>query len=334
MEIDRQKLLVAISRVVPGIAKKELFAQADKLAFTDGHLASYNDEVAIFENLPEVEGITGAVDGRKLHELLGKVKAEILDLSVKDDKLALRAGRTEATFDLVPLALPLDQVDGSGEERDAPEGFGAALKLISGTCATDMSRPMLACVSIGGDTLEAGDGYRLAKLRFPDAALPTALLPAAACVLVSDYDVSRIAVGDGGEWMRFAAGDTTVFARLASGNYPDLSAFYAVEGTSVEMPDLSSVLDRAAIFAARSNSLDEEVDVDLREAEVAVSATCEGGTFSETLRWRNLDKVTARFKVHPDFLREALKSGTRCVVGEDKIKFIGENWEHVVSLRQ
>ena len=126
---------------------------------------------------------------------------------------------------------------------------------------------------------------------------------------------------------------TTIFARLVSGAFPELSALYEVEGSSVTLPDLSEVIERAGIFSKRQHSIDEQIDVELRATEIEVGATCDGGQFRETLRWRNRDGVTAQFKVHPDFLTEALKTGNDCVVGPDKIKFSGGDWQHVVALR-
>ena len=148
MEINRQRLLVAIGRVLPGVSKKELFDGADKLAFTeDGHLVSYNDEVSIFERLPEAEGITGAVDGRKLHELLDKLKSDLVELTAVGDKLRVKSTRATASFDLTPVALPIDEIDRSGDGIPLPEGFVQALKLVAESCARDMSRPVLTCVS-------------------------------------------------------------------------------------------------------------------------------------------------------------------------------------------
>lgn len=335
MEINRTKLVDAVHRVIPAVAKKELFEQANKLAFSSGYLVAYNDEISIFEEMPEVEEISGAVDGRRFYELLSKVSAPIVDLTQGDDnKLSVRAGRVKASFDMVPVSLPIDEIDRTGEAEDLPADFEKSLALISGCCAREMSRPVLACVRMDGHSMEAADGYRMARMNFDLFDLPKALLPVTAAEVVADYPIRTAAVGDAGEWMRFAAneGRTVIYARLSSGAYPDLSAIYEMDGHQLVLPEkLFEMLNRARIFSKREHRIDEEVKIELRPTRITVKATCDGAQFSEGVGWDG--STTAEFSIHPDFLSVALKSGTACIVGDTKIKFIGEGWDHVISLR-
>lgn len=318
---------------MPAIAHKELFEQANRLAFSNGYLVAYNDEVSIFDHLPDCESLAGAVDGRKLYELLNKSTAEAVTLSSDDGKLNVRAGRVKAAFDIVPVKLPLSEIDRTGEDLTLPDDFLSVLGLISGSCAREMSRPVLTCVRVQGDWLEAADGYRMARSHFEGADLPPILLPVTAAEIVVDYTVVTLGVGTGGEWARFSSSDgkTIVFTRLSSGNYPDLSALYDVSGVNVELPDLRDSLDRARIFAKRDHKIDEQINLELRPNQIEIKAICEGGQFAETVRWKG--DITAAFSIHPDFLSGALSHSTTCTVGKDKIRFRGTNWEHVIALR-
>lgn len=321
--------------MLPAVARKELFEQANKLAFVEGALVAYNDEVSIFEALPEVEGIDGAIDGKKLYDLLSRLTSETVELTASEEKLTVKSGRTKASFDLSPVVLPIDEIDRSGGAAKLPDGFKDALKLVSGTCARDMSKPALTCVHMQAGLLEASDGFRLARLKFgKKVSLPPAMLPVNAAQIITDYPIDDIAIGLGGEWIRFTANDsrTTLYARLSAEKFPDLDSLYEFEGDEVEFPqNLAAVLDRARIFAKREHSIDEEVKIDLKANQVVVSATCSGSEFSEVVRW-NKD-VIGTFAIHPDFLAAALQAGSNCVVGKEKIKFVGENWEHVIALR-
>ena len=334
MEMQREKLAGAVARVIPAVARKELFEGATRVAFSDGCLVAYDDAVSIFERLPGAEGLSGAVDGRKFHEFLSRAAAESVSLDAADGKLTVRAGRSRADFDLSPVASPIAEIDRTGEEAALPEGFPASLNLVSGSCAREMSRPVLTCVRFGGDSIEATDGYRLARVRFPGADLPPVLLPAGAAAIVADRAVETACVGDGGEWMRFstAGRGTVVCARLSAGTFPDLDGIYAVDGVRAELPDLRDALARARVFAKRDYRADEQIDLELRPNQVEVRASCDGGQFSETVRWKG--SASAKFSIHPDFLGEALDHGTSCVVGDGKIRFEGKNWEHVIALRR
>ena len=337
MQINRKKLLGAVATVLPAIAKRELFDQADKLIFDGGSLVSYNDEVSIFHPVEEVEGLSGAVDGRRLYDLLNKIpdSVETVNLDVAGAELTVRAGRAKASFAMSEVALPLSEIDRTGDFAALPEGFVGGLRLIAGICARDMSRPVLTCVRFSGDVLEASDGFRMARLFFPGADLPSLLLPVAAAEMVCAFDLTEVAVGEAGEWIRFATAEgSTVCARISSGTFPDLTKLYEVGGETIVLPPaLVDVLERAQIFSKRDHKIDEQVTVELRPKRIVVRSEYDGGKFSETVHDAGQIHELS-FTIHPDFLSAALKSeGTGCTMDGKKIKFTGPSWEHVVALR-
>ena len=334
MEIARSKLLDAIGRVVPAIAKKETFEQANRMAFDKGYLVSYNDSVSIFAHLPELAEISGAIDGKKLFELLTKMTAETVTLTVEGDKLKVSGGRIRATFDMLTVLLPIGELDQTGTAVPLPESFGSALRLVMGGCARDMSRPILTCIRLEGVEIEAADGFRAIRFKVPEANLPKVLLPVMAAEIIVGYKVESIAVGDMGQWVRFWAhsGTTVIHARVMSGEYPDLSAHYDMDGEAIKFPEtLGGVLERAQIFAKRESKIDEEVGLAMTDNQITVTASCDGVQFSEIAQYEG--QTTASFYIHPQFLDAALKAGNTCVVGNGRIKFIGDNWEHVIALR-
>jgi hypothetical protein len=335
MEMDRAKLLKSISRVFPAIARREIFEQATKLAFKDGHLCAYNDEISIFDRLPETDGLDGAVDGKHLYSLLNKLAVDQVSLEQDNSKLHLRAGRVKASFDLAPVTLPFGEIDRSGEDSELGEDFANGLKLIASTCARDMSHPVLTCISMKGDLIESGDGYRAARLLLEDIDLPKFLLQVTAAEVVARYAVERAAVSDSSEWVRFSTSgnNTLIYARAFEGDFPDLAGYFVLEdGIDVALPDtLSKVLDRAQIFSEREHAIDEVVQIGIRPNQITVSSAYDGGQFSEIVR--SDQKVSADFSIHPDFLVEVLKTGTTCIVGEKRVKFTGPSWQHVIALR-
>jgi hypothetical protein len=160
------------------------------------------------------------------------------------------------------------------------------------------------------------------------------MLPLSQVEVLVDYDIKRVALSDGGEWARFEAGaGTTLCARSMAGAFPDLESVYDVRGREVQLTSaLGEAIGRAQIFAKRDKAVDEEVRVSMRPNQVTVSAQCDGARFSEVVRCEGAADA-AEFLIHPKLLASALESGTRCVLGEDRVKFIGEDWEHVVALK-
>lgn len=335
MDIERSKLSDAISRVMPAIAKKELFEQATKIIFRDGYVAAYNDEISIFDYQPELQDLEGAVDGAHLHTLLNRMSSQTVTLETDGTKLNLRSGRVKASFDFTPVTLPIGEIDRSGDDSDIlPDNFTRALGLIAGTCARDMSKPVLTCVYLNGETLTASDGFRAATIRIADANFPKMLLPGSAAEVLSTFAIERLAISDSGEWARFTSnrGTTIIHARTALGNFPNIDHLFDVKGPDITFPDnTTEVIARASIFSERQHRIDEELDITLKPNQIIIAASYDGGHFSEVIRTDQ--KIEASFTIHPDFLAEVLKTGTSCMVGSNRIKFTGAAWQHVIALR-
>jgi len=342
MDIERQSLIDAIGKVLPAIARKEFFDQADKLAFQQGKLIAYNDEISIHHPLAGSEDLDGVVDGKRLHQLLNRLPSSVntVSLTPNDTELRVKANRTNVSLLMSAVALPFSEIDWTGDYLPLPDGFKKAIKLAAGCCARDMSRPVLTCVYVSGNMVLGSDAYRVAQFVFDSTDLPNILLPvtAAELLLDDDYDIREMAVGERGEWVRFKTTDDTVIcARLSTGNYPDLSGILVTNGSEIKLPNklLKEALERAQIFAKRDHSIDEEVQITLNPNRITVNAQYDGGKFEETVNNRDAPGNGEKFSIHPDFLFEVLsgEQAATCILEESKIKFVGPTWEHVVALR-
>lgn len=342
VQIGRERLLGAIRTVLPAVARKELFEQADKLAIDGGYLVSYNDAVSIMHPLPELDGVSGSIDGRKLFELLGRMPAAagsdpVIDLDMRDGELLVSCSKTKTRVSLFvsPVTLPISEIDQTGDYADLPDGFTRDLGMVAAAGArTDVSRHVLMCVRLAGDVIEASDGYRMARLQLDSDVLPSALLPVSSAELVSQSGATSVAMGETGDWLRFRTDEGTVLcARTASGVYPKLDDLYDVPGAAIALPGaLRSTIERAMVFARRDNRIDEEIQVTMQPGRIVVRASYGGGKFSETVPHRDQD-AEGSFSIHPSFLMAALDDRSTCVLGESRIKFSTNQWAHVIALR-
>lgn len=337
MEVERKPLLAALKLVLPAMTQRELFEQSDKIAFVKGNAVAFNDAVAILHPLPGgLDFGDCAFDGKHLYDLLDKIAADTVDLTESEARIHLKSGRSRASFELLEVALPIDSVDMTGELVNLPDGFVDKLRWVSASCAKDMSRPALTCVSIENGWMQSSDSYRASRVQC-DENLPRLMLPISQVeVLINkDYPIKRVALSDGKEWARFETDDnTTLCARSMSGSFPDLTKIYDVSGSEVQLTAaLTEVIERARIFSQREHTIDEEITVTMHSNQsITVSAQYDGGKFSEDMRCRGAAEE-AEFTIHPKFLSSALSSGTKCVLGTRSVKFSGADWEHVVSLK-
>lgn len=297
---------------------------------------AFNDAVAILHPLPGGLDFEGAIDGRHLCNLLDKISSDTVDLTLSNNKIHLKSGRSKASFDVLEVSLPIDSVDMSGNFIDLPDGFVDKMRWVSASCAKDMSRPALTCVSIENGWMQSSDSYRASRVQC-DESLPRLMLPISQVeVLIDkDYPIKRVALSDGKEWARFETDDnTTLCTRSMSGSFPDLTKIYDVRGSEVQLTTaLTEVIERARIFSQREHAIDEEITVTMHSNQsITISAQYDGGRFSENVRCRGATEE-AEFTIHPKFLASALSSGTKCILGTRSVKFAGADWEHVVSLK-
>jgi hypothetical protein len=337
IEINRREFAAAVALVLPAVAKMEIFDQADKLAIHDGSLFSYNDEISIRHALPQLIGIEGALDGRRLFQLLNRMPADTIKLNVIENELRLLTpdGNAQASLEITPIVLPLSEIETGTKRFNLPDGFAENLKLIAAVCARDMSRPVLTCVHIGGGWMEGSDGYRVARVRC--SGLPKMLLPVTSAEVIARFQIVRLVTGVRNQWVHFETNHgTTISSRVGVGKYPDMSRVYSFTGTTFTLPNtLADVLERAQLFAVRDHRIDHEISVELRPRRLVVSAqaTNDQGRFQETVPWPDNKRLASRFNIHPDFLRLALQQGSRCQLGSAQIKFVGPDWEYVIGLR-
>jgi hypothetical protein len=334
-KVQRTELLAVIKKVLPAVTKKEQFDQSNKIAFVGGRVVAFNDAVLITHPQPGDLDLDGAVDGRRLCDLLDRLTGEDVTLSADENKVHLTCGRIRAEFDVLPVTLPYDSVDVTGEFEDLPDTFRDQLRWARTSCAREVDRPALNCVLVENGWMQSSDSYRASRVRLGTTDLPRLMLPLIQVEVLIDYEIRRVALSDGREWARFETDvGTTLCARSMVGAFPDLESIYDVRGREVQLTAaISEAIGRAQIFAKRDAVVDEEVRVSMRPNQVTVSAQCDGARFSEVVRCEGVPDA-AEFSIHPKLLSSALKSGTRCVLGEDRVKFIGEDWEHIVALKE
>lgn len=205
-----------------------------------------------------------------------------------------------------------------------------------------MSRPVLTCVYVNKEgVIEGSDGLRIThcQLTNPDTGeeekmpVKTFLLPAMAAVEVVKLKPVKIAEGDG--WIHFKTDEETVLScRIFEDDFPDTTPFLKVEGVDLILPKtIDEILDRAAVFAKRDHFLDESVTLTIEDRHILISSKSDAGWFKESVRIR-YDNTPITFSITPYLLKDILKETNVCVVCEDRLKFEGEGWEHITTLRE
>ncbi len=334
MKIDRLELLNALDRVKGGLAQKEIIEQSTSFAFMDGKVVTYNDEISISHPVKGLD-LTGAIKAQELYQFLNKIKQEEIDISWDEGQFKITAGKAKAGLILQgEVRLPVEEVGKIGKFKDLPDNFVEGLRFCQTSCSKDMSRPVLTCVHVGADgNIEASDGYRVTTYNLGNK-IPTKtfLIPASSVNELVKYKIQKIAGGE--SWIHFKTEDNTIFScRIFDDNYPDnIAQILEVEGNKIRLPKkMAEALERAQIFAKKEFDNDSEVLVKLEEGQMVISAQADSGWFEESVRTK-YDDPPVSFRSHPTFLSEMLGKVQECILGEDRMRFEGPNWIHVVAL--
>ncbi len=333
MKIQKALLVKALEKVKPGLASRELIQQSTSFAFLGDRVLTYNDEISISHPVPGLD-VKGAVKAQALYDLLNRTKEEEIDVQWDADHVVISAGRAKAGLVFEQeVTLPVEEVADIEGWAPLPKEFASTVALCYPCCAQDMSRPLLTCVHIAGEVVEASDSYQIIHCTIP-APVPVErfLLPYRAARELVRYSVQEVAGGTG--WVHFRTADGTVFSsRVLRDEFPDTSVFLAVEGVEFAFPKaMTEALERATIFSR--DDLDTQgislATVKLSDRRLEVTAKNEFGWFEETVRVRYKGPAI-QFVVGTQLLIAILKRLQQCVIGEGRIKFVGDGWAHVTA---
>jgi hypothetical protein len=349
IRVNRANLLKALDLVEPGLASKELIEQSTSFAFHNGHVATYNAELSIRHPLPELNGLTGAVNADELHRLVDKIDRDYVDLKIEGGELILETGHKtshiKAGFTLhQEITLPLDEIQGQRDWQPLPEGFLEAITIAMASTSRDTSMPILTCIHVTEKMLESSDNLRATRV-FLDA-IPRApfLLNGSSTRKIIQYPLAKIDVSEG--WLHFLTTEgTTVSLRVFNGEYPNMTPIMKVEGQSLVFPErIIPILARAQVFALARTSVpnivtlqahpgDADVRIKMESGSLEISTQTELGWFTETTSETQYQGPPVSFAVHPFLLRSVCERANQCVLSDSRIKFQSDNWEHVIALR-
>jgi len=333
--MKKAELIKALEAVKPGLANKEMISQSTSFAFMKNRVVTYNDEISISYPIQDLD-LTGAIKAEELYAFLSKAKTEDIEIEIDETEIRLKAGRAKAGFTLhAEITLPLDEIGGTTAWQPVPDGLLDAIKFVSFGCSTDMSRPVLTCVHVTkSGNIEGGSNARITRYQtnpLPEG-IPTFLIPASNAKQLCNYVATEMAWGKG--WVHFKTKEDCVFScRVMEELFPDISPVLKIEGIDFPFPKtISEILDRAAIFAEKEGT-DQGITVSLEKNKITFGSVSTSGWIKESANIRYKEEPVD-FSINPIYLQEIVQKVGLCTLRKDKIRFKGENWEHVVALRK
>jgi len=332
MEIEKSKLLKALETVKPGLASKEMIEQSTHFCFKDKFVITYNDEISI--SCPIDLELEGAVNATELYGYLQKVSGDKLELTETETEIVIKAGKSKAGFVLIPeIKLPIEEIGKVSKWKKLPDNFLAGVNFAMSVCSRDMSKPLLTCVHVNEEHVEASDNYRAARFILTEKMpVKSFLLPANICVKLVKLSIEEVAEGTG--WIHFKTIDKAIIScRIFEETFPDISKHLQVKGPSITFPKtITGILDRAGVFAKRDQMLDESIIVNVSEKKIQIKAESASGWYDEKEKIDySGEEIT--FSITPYLFKDILKQTDKGIIGKTMLCFKGENWTYITMVK-
>lgn len=334
--MEKQKLIEVLKAVKPGLANKEIIEQSSSFVFKDRHVVTYNDEVMISH--PIDLDFEGVIKAEELYKLLNSVKDDDIKITRKGNELAIKGKKFQAglAFD-TNISLPIDEVPVGSSWKKLPKDFCDGIKFCLFSTGTDYSKPILTCIHIYKDVIESSDNFRITQYSMTDSVFKRLLLPLTAAKELVNYKPTKYQKTDN-DWINFKNKDNVIFScRTYKEKYPDISPFLKVKGHDIRFPtSLIQSLVSAEVLCEQDPTGDKFVWVDVDGDKIIIKSQSVKGWYQEGFKLKHKSKNKIRFEINSIFFRDILSHLKKAVIAKDKtkMKFIGENFVHVLSLRK
>ncbi len=333
--MNRKLLLDALEELKPGLSTNENIEQATDFIFLNDRIIAYNDEIYIskkFENL----GITGAVNAQHLLQLLKKLKTEYVDISTSKSTMTIKSKRATAELLLkTEITNAIDEIEKPKEWQTINSEFVLNLAVATTCASKDLSRPIMTCVHVKRNgTIEASDGQQAVRIKNEIELSKSFLLPSKVAAQISKYPITEMSIGS--SWVHFKTNDLQISCKVYKEKFPEMkNIFELTTKETLELsPTISSILERARVFANSPTIMYEFVKLHFEKNKVVISSQNEYGTFTEYTMTKYDKKESLDFYIQPMILAQLLSQGYKnCVYEQTKMKFKSDNIEYVLNLQ-
>ena len=329
MKVNRKKLVTALDQVVPGLAGKEIIEQTHSFIFKDGEVLTFNDEISV--RFPINIGIEGAVKASEFHKLISKLKDTEIELTQEKGEIRVKGKRTRAGISMESeISMPLDEIQPPEKWDKLPKDFGDAVSFCLFSVSTDMTKPILRCLSVKGSRIISSDDFRITKHRIKKIAKEF-LIPGSVARQLIPYKPVKYAIVEG--WLHFKNEEGVIFScRTYQEKYPNVTKFLDVEGVEVVLPKkLPAILERAGIFTKTKFEQDSCVKILIKKGKIIVKGKGDSGWMRESCNIKYKGEPV-EFIINHEFFAQTLELLRKATIGDTSLKLTGDRFVHVVRL--
>lgn len=322
MEIESGEFRRILNLLKPGLSNTGDIEGTDNYIFVDDRIITYNDSISV--QFPFEHSIEGMINADKLEKVVSKLKGSV-SVNINDNEIIIKSGTIKSGLRIdfeIPEFLE-DVYDLSEIEwEEAPEKFIEKLIFCSYSAAKETDNPLVTCVHIVDDFVEATNNLKITKCTFDKKISDECFVPANCVRQMRGFKAEEYAID--GAWIHFRNSEGCVFScRRYKGEFLNTEKIYEIKGKKIEIPEkLKGAVERAKIF-----NEDEQISILITGKGIRVKGVDSLGWLTEMIKVKNdCDKI--RFEIHPQSLIEIIEGHNECILSDNFIRFNGDDWVH------
>lgn len=339
MKVQKAELLSALSKVKPGLAKKEIVEQATHFIFAEGEIVTFNDQLCIMH--PFECDAAFSVKGEEFFKIISNIAEEEFNMTVDDTTIKIKSKSTKASLSTVIgeaatvthlIEKIKAEISGKDFWKPLPKNFIDGLYLCAFSASKDLATGVRACVAIKGETAYSTDGLRASMFVY-DGKIDELLIPAKDALELSKYKVKEYGISD--NWVHFRTKDGIIFnCKSMKGDYPykSVHALFEDDEPTITFPEtLREAVNAVIILAEGDVEINKIISVEVSNGKITCKAEKERGKIEKTVSFDYKgDDFT--FIINPIFFNQILQHATGLNLYDEKAMFSSDNFWHVVAL--
>lgn len=329
--VNREQFLARLKLVEPGTTSRsgiESTPQSSCIAFQDGWLFTYNDDISCRIESGLEESFHGAVKAEPLIKLLDGMGEEDVDIRLTDTFFIVnginKRGRIAIQKEVV---LSISAVETPVDWFQLPDDFANAVSLVVSCTGTNPKKFKAMCVHITEDYMEATDNFQAARYVIKTGVKTECLVKGKILENVIELGISESS--ETATWLHFKSPSGLIFScRRCIMPYPAIGDALSVQGEGATLPGgLDEVLNNTKIFN------DELVRIDLIQGSARIKGEGQDGDYQE-LRQMKYDGPPISFSIPPKVLAEVAKKHKDCEITPDFLKVSDGQFSYISCLRK
>ena len=327
MQVEREKLVQLLGMLKNAASTKEIIEQSSCVVIRDGQIATFNDSACCRYRSPL--DITAAIPLEPFLNILLKLPDPTLSVEQKEGEIIFhgKKKRVGLRYDR-DIVLPVDSVPLPETWEPIDSNFLDAVRLTSGCVSKDNGFPILTCIHLTRNYLEASDNAQAIRYQLNLSLETDLLVKGDVLKRLLGFDVEGYQVTD--HWIHFRDANGFVYScRTFLEKFPDLDSVLNVEGTPIELPqNIDQSLDRAEVFASDTNGM---VHVRLKQDRMLLRGEGAYGWFEESKKVQYSGPPLS-FWIPGELLKEAVEKDTKGEISDSLLRITGENYVYVSCL--